>query len=74
MIDYTGTTPVTYTYVYDAHGNVAGLADKNGAIPAKTGVAPVLSIWVMPQWSAVGVGLVVLGFPPHEGVCGANEV
>ncbi|WP_105617929.1 DNRLRE domain-containing protein [Vallitalea okinawensis] len=30
MIDYTDTTPQTYWYLYDAHGNVVGLADKNG--------------------------------------------
>lgn len=31
MIDYTGATPQTYWYLYDAHGNVVGLADKNGS-------------------------------------------
>ena len=30
MVDYSGATPVTYWYLYDTHGNVVGLADKNG--------------------------------------------
>lgn len=30
MIDYSGATPVTYWYLYDGHGNVVGLSDKNG--------------------------------------------
>lgn len=32
MIDYTGATPNTYWYLYDAHGNIVGLADKNGQV------------------------------------------
>jgi len=31
MTDYTGATPSTYWYLFDAHGNVIALADKNTA-------------------------------------------